>query len=69
MGRRRQAFVAPGASHKRSLKERFEPATKKELYQAEFYARRKQKAEDWAALAEDLKLLASQICRRKLVTT
>jgi hypothetical protein len=29
------------------LKEQYEPATKKELYQAQFYARRKQKAEDW----------------------
>ena len=45
---------------KRGLKERFEPATKKELYQAEFYARKKQKTEDWAAFAEDLELLAEK---------
>ena len=42
----------------KGLRERFEPACKKELYLAEFQTRGKQKNETWAAFAEDLKAQA-----------
>ena len=45
---------------KTALQERFEPASKKDLYRTEFYARKKGKAEDWASLAEDIKTLANR---------
>lgn len=45
---------------KKALRERFEPASKKELYQSEFHTRRRRKTEDWAAFAEDLKTLAER---------
>ena len=44
----------------KSLKERFEPASQKQWYQAEFQACRKKKAEAWADLADDLKSLADK---------
>ena len=44
----------------KSLRERFEPECKKELYLAEFQTRCKRKTESWAALAEDLKTLANK---------
>ena len=45
---------------KEALKKRFEPESKKELYMAEFQARQKTKAEDWALFADDLRLLAGK---------
>ena len=45
---------------KEALKKRFEPASKKELYMAEFQARQKTKAEDWASFADDLCQLAEK---------
>ena len=45
---------------KKGLRERFEPASKKELYQSEFHVRRKRRIEEWAAFAEDLKILADR---------
>ena len=45
---------------KECLQERFEPASKKELYRAEFHARRKRRTEDWASFAEDIKALAER---------
>ena len=44
----------------KGLRERFEPACKKELYLAEFQTRGKQKNETWAAFAEDLKTLTAK---------
>ena len=43
-----------------SLKKRFEPASKKELYMAEFQARQKSKTDDWASFADELRLLAEK---------
>ena len=43
-----------------ALRERFEPASKKELYLAEFQTRSKRANEGWAAFAEDLKVLADK---------
>lgn len=48
------------ADCKKALRERYEPESKKELYLAEFQARRKRRDEDWAAYAEDLRLLADK---------
>ena len=45
---------------KTALQERFEPASKKDLYLTEFYARKKRKTEDWASFAEDVKTLADR---------
>ena len=45
---------------KEALQARFEPASKKDLYLTEFYARKKRKTEDWASLAEDIKTLADR---------
>ena len=43
-----------------ALQERFELASKKELYLAEFQTRSKRANEGWAAFAEDLKVLADK---------
>ena len=43
-----------------ALKRRFEPESKRELYIAEFQARRKGKTESWADFAEDLRKLADR---------
>ena len=45
---------------KTALQERFEPKCKRELYQAEFQTRRKQRTEGWADYAEDLKILVDK---------
>ena len=45
---------------KKALKERFEPASRKGLYQAEFQTRRKRKTEGWAEFAEDLKIIVDK---------
>ena len=45
---------------KRALQERFEPRSKRELYQSEFQTRRKNKTEGWADYAEDLKVLVDK---------
>ena len=42
---------------KKGLRERFEPASNKELYQSEFHVRRKRRTEEWVVFAEDLKIL------------
>ncbi len=44
----------------KALKERFEPASKKELYMAELQTRTKQPNERWPDLAEDLRTLADK---------
>ena len=43
-----------------TLKKRFEPESKRELYAAEFQTRRKGKTESWADFAEDLRRLADR---------
>ena len=43
-----------------ALKRRFEPDSKRELYIAEFQARRKGKSETWVDFAEDLRRLADR---------
>lgn len=42
------------------LRERFEPASKRELYLAELQSRKKQSSEGWAEFAEDLRLLVDK---------
>ena len=42
------------------LDERFEPASQKTLYQAEFQTRRKKRCEGWAEFADDLRTLADK---------
>lgn len=44
----------------KGLKERFEPASKKELYLAELQARSKQCNEGWPEFADDIRLLADK---------
>ena len=44
----------------KALRERFEPKSKRELYVAEFHARRKKKTEDWADYADELRVLADK---------
>ena len=44
----------------KALDERFEPASKKNLYQAEFQSRRKKRTESWADFADDLKTLVDK---------
>ena len=44
----------------KALDERFEPASQKTLYQAEFQTRRKKRSEDWAEFADDLRTLADK---------
>ena len=44
----------------KALRERFEPANKRELYVAEFQVRRKKKSEGWADIADDLRVLADK---------
>ena len=48
------------AEAKKALKERFEPASRKNLYQAEFQTRRKKRTEGWAEYAEDLKTIVDK---------
>ena len=45
---------------KEALKERFEPASRKELYRAELASRKKKRSEDWAAYGEELTRLAEK---------
>ena len=45
------------AAAKVALIERFEPPSKKDLYAAEFYVRRKCAGESWGDLADELKML------------
>lgn len=45
---------------KAALKERFEPATKRTLYQTKLQTRLKQRSEGWAEFGEDLKTLADK---------
>ena len=44
----------------KALGERFEPAIKKNQYQAEFQSRKKKRSESWAEFADDLKSLADK---------
>ncbi|KAL5460388.1 hypothetical protein EMCRGX_G033834 [Ephydatia muelleri] len=44
----------------KALKERFEPTSKRELYTAEFQVRRKERKQDWADFAQDLRMLADK---------
>lgn len=55
-----EAARASYGACKEGLQERFEPASKRELYRTEFYTRKKRKSEDWASFAEDLKTLADR---------
>ena len=48
------------AALKGALQKRFEPASKKELYMAEFQVRRKRQDEDWATFSDDLRTLAEK---------
>ena len=43
-----------------ALKKRFEPECRKEVYVAEFHARRRKRTVDWASFAEDLKTLVEK---------
>lgn len=45
---------------KEALEERFEPASRKELYRAELQSRKKQRSEDWSTYGEDLSRLAEK---------
>ena len=45
---------------KAALQKRFEPASKKELYMAEFQVRRKRNDEDWASFGDNLRFLAEK---------
>lgn len=45
---------------KAALRERFEPASKKDMYVAEFYCRRKDASEEWVEYAEDLRTLVDK---------
>ena len=45
---------------KAALKKRYEPESKRELYVAEFQAKKKGKTEDWATLGDELKVLADK---------
>ena len=44
----------------KALKERFKPTSKRELYTAEFQVRRKERKQDWADFAQDLRMLADK---------
>ena len=44
----------------KALDERFEPASQKTLFQAEFQTRRKKRSEGWAEFADDLRTLADK---------
>ena len=48
------------ATIKAALKERFEPKCRKEVYMAEFQARKKRRSEDWATYGEDLTTLVEK---------
>ena len=43
-----------------ALRERFDPSSKRELYLAELFGRKKRRGEDWATIAEDLKTLVDK---------
>ena len=43
-----------------ALKKRFEPECRKEVYMAEFQAKKKRRSEDWASFGEDLKTLVEK---------
>ena len=43
-----------------ALKKRFEPECRKEVYMAEFQAKKKRRNEDWASFGEDLKTLVEK---------
>ena len=45
---------------KAAMKDKFEPESKKELYQAELDTRRRKRDEDWASLGEELLTLAER---------
>ena len=45
---------------KGAMKERFEPESRRDRYQAEFQIRRKKKTEGWADFSEDLKILVDK---------
>lgn len=45
---------------KKALTNRFEPASRKARYQAEFHSRRKRRSEAWADYAEDLRTLCDK---------
>ena len=45
---------------KEALEERFEPASRKELYRAELASRKKKRSEDWATYGEELTRLAEK---------
>lgn len=66
-GKAQKAFKRLGdadrVDYKKAMKallERFEPASKRELYVAEFQVRRKKKTESWADFADDLMSLADK---------
>ena len=66
-GKAQKAFKRLGdadrADYKKAMEallERFEPASKRELYVAEFQVRRKKKNESWADFADDLMSLADK---------
>ena len=44
----------------KALDEKFEPASRKTLFQAEFQARKKKRSESWSEFADDLKTLAEK---------
>ena len=45
---------------KAALKKQYEPESKREVYVAEFQAKKKGKTEDWATLGDELKVLADK---------
>ena len=45
---------------KAALRQRFEPDSKRELYAAEFHARKRKPSESWGDLADDLRILADR---------
>ncbi len=47
-------------SSKGSLKKRFEPESKKEIYTIELQTRNKRKGEDWVVFGEDVRVLAEK---------
>ena len=48
------------ATLKEALQKRFEPASKKELYMAEFQVRQKRNDEDWASFGDSLRFLVEK---------
>ena len=75
-GKAQKAFKRLGdadrVDYKKAMKallERFEPASKRELYVAEFQVRRKKKTESWADFADDLMSLADKATPNQLVVS